>query len=862
MNNKTLKYISISGFFLFLIACSAKKDKFVNRNFHAVTTEYNVLYNGNLALENGVAELVKTYQDNFWEVLPVERMSSVEKGMLPGKQKNADFERAEEKAVKAIQKHSMNIGGTERNPQMDEAYLLLAKARYYDNRFIPSLEALNYILYKYPQSDKIYHAKVWREKVNIRIENNEIAIQNLKKLLTNNLIEGQDLADANAMLSQAYMNVGANDSAISTLKIAKENTKKNEEKARYAFILGQLYESFEYSDSAFVAYQEIIDMKRKAPRRYTIQAHAKQASQFDYANGDTLVFLEKFDKLIKDRENRPYLDVLYFQKGLFYDKLGKQELAKQNYNKSIRSFSEDNYLIASDYRNTAEIHFKSAEYKTAGMYYDSTMMRMDDRSREFRRIKKKRDNLEDVIRYEDIAQQNDSILAVVAMSQPDRVAFYERYIADLKVEDERKAKAAAELAEKEANKLLNASSNPGMPTSNAIAGKGMLPPSSLDPSQSTFYFYNPVTVSYGKNEFQKRWGKKQLEENWRMAKSSNTDNIDLNTDVVVENDSVATPDLDPRYSVDFYLSQIPTDEKVIDTLAIDRNFAYYQLGLIYKEKFKEYELAASRLETLLKNNPEERLVLPAKYNLYKIYEMIDPAKAQYYKNDIISNYPESRYAQILLNPSSGLSDNDNPEVVYKALYRLYEENHLREAYEEVNARIDQYLGDEALPKFEMLKASITGRLEGVEAYKKALTYVSLSYPNNEEGKTAEQILQRDVPKLEVLNFNPNEGSSYKIVFTKNVTANENKDELVKKLELYLKDRHSDDLKMSFDIYTMQEDFIVLHGFATKEVAAATVSLLNEYKDYKVKDKAYIISTEDYKVVQIKKQFEEWLKLNN
>lgn len=862
MNNKTLKYISFSGFFFFLIACSVKKDKFVNRNFHAVTTEYNVLYNGNIALENGVAELVKTYQDNFWEVLPVERMASVEKRMLPGKQKNADFERAEEKAVKAIQKHSMNIGGTERNPQMDEAYLLLAKARYYDNRFVPSLEALNYILYKYPQSDKIYHAKVWREKVNIRIENNEIAIQNLKKLLTNNLIEGQDLADANAMLSQAYMNVGANDSAISTLKIAKENTKKNEEKARYAFILGQLYESYEYSDSAFVAYQEIIDMKRKAPRHYTIQAHAKQASQFDYANGDTLVFLEKFNKLIKDRENRPYLDVLYFQKGLFYDKLGKQELAKQNYNKSIRSFSEDNYLIASDYRNIAEIYFKSAEYKRAGVYYDSTMMRMDDRSREFRRIKKKRDNLEDVIRYEDIAQQNDSILAVVAMSQSDRVAFYERYIADLKVEDKRKAKEAAELAEKEANKLLNASTNLGMPTSNATAGKGMMPPSNLDPSQSTFYFYNPVTVSYGKNEFQKRWGKKQLEENWRMAKSSNTDNIDLNSDVVVENDSVVSPELDPRYSVDFYLSQIPTDEKVIDTLAIDRNFAYYQLGLIYKEKFREYKLAASRLETLLQNNPEERLVLPAKYNLYKIYEIIDPAKAQHFKNDIIGNYPESRYAQILLNPSNALSDNDNPEVVYKTLYKQYEENHLREAYDEVNARIDQYLGDEALPKFEMLKANITGRLEGVEAYKKALTYVSLSYPNNEEGKKAEQILQRDVPKLEVLNFNPNEGSSYKVVFTKNVAASENKDELVKKLELYLKDRHSDDLKMSFDIYTMQEDFIVLHGFATKEVAAATVSLLNEYKDYKVKDKAYIISTEDYKVVQIKKQFEEWLKLNN
>jgi hypothetical protein len=40
------------------------------------------------------------------------------------KAKNSDFELAETKATKAIQKHSMNIDGRERNFQIDEAYLL------------------------------------------------------------------------------------------------------------------------------------------------------------------------------------------------------------------------------------------------------------------------------------------------------------------------------------------------------------------------------------------------------------------------------------------------------------------------------------------------------------------------------------------------------------------------------------------------------------------------------------------------------------------------------------------------------------------------------------------------------------------
>src|SRR5690554_8236740 len=107
-----------------------------------MTTKYNVMYNGNLALEAGINELKTTYADNFWEILPIERMQIIEpvfgQDSIP---RNPNFKRAEDKAIKAIQKHSMNIGGTEKNPQMDEAYLLLGKSRYYEQRFVPALEA-------------------------------------------------------------------------------------------------------------------------------------------------------------------------------------------------------------------------------------------------------------------------------------------------------------------------------------------------------------------------------------------------------------------------------------------------------------------------------------------------------------------------------------------------------------------------------------------------------------------------------------------------------------------------------------------------------------------------------------------------
>lgn len=866
MKNNILKYSFTVGLLFFLIACSVKKDKFINRNFHAVTTEYNILYNGGLALEAGKADLVLTYKDNFWEILPVERMPISEEEMMPGEAKNPNFERAEEKAVKAIQKHSMNIKGKEKNPQMDEAYLLLGKARYYDNRFLPSLEAFNYILYKYPTSDKIYQAKVWREKVNIRLENEETAIKNLKKLLEDEKIEGQDLADANAMLTEAYMNTGANDSAIATIKVAKEATNIKEQKARYSFILGQLYESLEYKDSAYTAFQEVIDMNRKSPRRYVIQAHARQAFQFDYKKGDTLLFTERFNKLIEDRENRPFLDVLYHQMGIFYDKQVLDSTAEKWYNKSLRVTSQDRYLVASNYRNIGEIYFRNADYKKAGSYYDSTLVQLDNRTREYRRLKKKRDNLEDVIKYETIAQENDSILAILAMDEKGRNNYFEEYIKKIKAEDELKAKLAAEKAELEAIKQANqAVSNPNnVNLSTEALPPGMFPPSKID-EQSTFYFYNPVTVSYGKKDFQSKWGNRPLKENWKLVvskASTNSEEDDEND----ENDGLETTDsIDilvskPEYELAFYLSKLPTRPSEIDSLARDRNFAYFQLGSIYKEKFKEYELAADRLEQLLKNDPEERLILPAKYNLYKIYEIINPTKAASYKTQIIAEYPESRYAQILKNPSLNIEDETRPEIVFNKLYKKYSENLLREVFVEVQENIKQFFGEESLPKFEMLKANVIGRLQGVEEYKKALNYVSLTYPNTDEGKEAQALLQNHIPKLEALNFTTEQSNSWKLVFPKNaILDEESKVKLLEKIDKYLVARRNDDLKRSVDIYTLEEDFVVVHGFITEEVAKATLSVLQEYKDYKIKDKVYVISSEDYKIIQVKKQLQEWIK---
>lgn len=883
MKTSTYKYFFFLGLFGFLAACSTKKNNFVNRNYHAVTTEYNVLYNGNIALDKGVNELKTTYTDNFWEVLPVERMQATEEEMGPTDKKNPSFERAETKATKAIQKHSMNIGGSEKNPQIDEAHLLLGQARYYDNRFVPALEAFNYILYKYPTSDKIGQAKVWRAKTNIRLENEAIALKNLKDLLEGTTeLDDQVQADANAIMAEAYLKTDYPDSAITVLKTAVKYTKLKEEKARYRFIIGQLYDKLEEPDSAYAYFQQVIDMKRKSPRRYVIQSHAMQAGQFDYKSGDTLAFMEKYRDLLEDRENRPFLDVLNYQVGLFYDKQDIDDKAITYYNKSLRQESQDNYLRASGYRNIGEIYFEDAVYAKAGMYYDSTMTYLDKRSREYKRFKKKRDNLADVIKYEAIAKTNDSILYVTSLPQDGKVTYYEDYIVKLKERDE----AERERLEIEARKQKNMSGssspqgalnninqsgafNQGKSSTSLGAfkkGEGGISGSQRVPARNNpssaggkFYFYTTSTVSYGKLEFKKRWGDRPLADNWRWASEIRNASVLGDDDMPVDSLAVAIAgnrEEDARYTPEFYIDQLPTSQTVLDSLAKERNFAYYQLGIIYKEKFKEYQRAVDKLEALLQNSPEERLILPSKYNLYKIYQIVDPAKAEIYKQQILDEYPDSRYAEIIRNPSLAADNSQSPEAIYASLFKKYEEGDLRKASVLVNEYIDRYTGEEIVSKFELLKARILGRLQGVSGYKRALNFVALTYPNSEEGKEAETLIKTNVPYLERQGFG-RPADSWKIVFEFDDPNDERIKPLKEKIQQYIKDALNNNVTLTQDIYTNTKDFLVVHGFHSDLAAEEAISVLKDYKTYKIKETPYIISNQDYKVVQIKKNFTEF-----
>jgi len=709
----TKKIIIILSVFAFLSACSTKKNTVISRNYQALTTKYNVLFNGKEAFNLGVEAINYSYEDDWFKQLPIEPIKFEEE------KTNTPFDAAEEKAVKAIQRHGMKIEGVERNRQIDDAYLLLGKARYYDQRFIPAIEAFNYIITTYPFASLINETKIWRAKANIRIGNEEFAIASLKLLLKVKDTLQVNLPDeikelGYSALAMAYIKADSIQKAKKMLIRATRTLKNRAQGARNLFVLGQIYSSENKKEAALAVFNKIINFKR-APYKYKIHANIELAKN---ATNDatSLAILKKMQKLIKNRDNRAYLDELYYQVGFLHEKNDSINSAIAYYNKSLRAPATSNKQKTFSYEKLGNINFKNSKYQLASSYYDSILkIAPDTLNLRIRRIKRKQKNLASLIDFENIVTKNDSILKITSLSKAAQEVYFQKYIDALKKKDE----AAAQL------KL------------NQDAFGASFGGNSLQSNKGKWYFYNSQSLGFGKTEFQKNWGNRKLEDNWRWFSK-----IAANNSTAKDSSQVGKKNL--RYDLASYLKTIPTDTIVINTLIIERNQALYELGIIYKEQFKDTKLAIERLERVASLVPTKELILPINWHLHKVYkELGDEEKASKHKNVILTDYSKTKFAQAITSPNKPFEEEksiNEVEKIYKEMYYLYKEEAFEETVTKINEILSTLQNSKLIPKFELLKAYAIGKYKDKESYEVAMNFVAVRYGNTTEGKQAKKIV--------------------------------------------------------------------------------------------------------------------------
>ena len=802
----------------YFFSCSTTNKGLLNREYRSLISKYNVLFNGKESFSIGEAILEEAFEDNFYDLIKVEpinlRGENIDNStIVPG------FDRAEEKAVKTIQKHSIRIDQVQYNRQIDEAYLLLGKARYFDRRFFPALEAFNFLLKSGVNRSNYVEGKIWREKTNIRLKNIELAIGNLRPLARSLMINNKFFSLANASLADAFVNLKQLDSASFYIRRAAIAEPKKSNKARYLFLLGQIYESLGKKDSAIWSYNEIIDLKRKAPRKFLIQSVIKKNLLNDYDPFEKK--LASLKKTLKNYENESYEHYLNRALANINLQYGKDSLALDFFKTSLSSKYLDIYTQVQNYKDLANYYFKKGDYLMSGNYYDNLLPILDQSSMEFKKIKRKRDNLEEVISYENSVNKTDSLIYLFSLTEKEQLIYFETYLKQKQKKDSLKINR-----EIERRKSQN-----------------------LNRSKTSFYFYNPNQISKGKQSYLSRWGNRPNVDNWRNVNLLM--NYNLDKDPLNERESKIRIINETPYS---YLATLPKTKKEKDSILLVNQTAYLQLGMIYKEKFNDYPLAQKRLEKLLELNPADELKVQALYHLFRINEKKSSIEANKFKTQLIKLYPKTLFAQILIDPeNNNFDDMVTSESLYKKALNLFRNQKFNETLTELDRLSVFASGSELEPKISLLKAYTIGRLYGINTLKKELEIVSKTYSAFDEGFKAKELIK----KIESFNGLDDKGiiyKNYKWIFPFRHSELEESNafyEALKKEILMI----NPDWTVSFDTYNNKYDFVVIHGirdpniiqnlkseglFANKDISKKEnfVTLASKYRDY-IKNKTWI-----------------------
>lgn len=724
--------------FLFLLvvfsSCSTEKNTRASRTYHNVTSRYNIYFNANESVKAGLLTVEERIEDDFTRILPIYK----ENDPSAARMVKSDMEYAVVKCSKLIEIHSLTKkpkrkrgGGSRKyqefasqeefNKYIDDSYLLMGKAYFYQQNYYASIDNLSYVVRKYPQEETADEAQIFMIRAFTELERfieaNEViqAIQNYEDFPKK---YERDLALATAnyyMKQQEYVD------AIRMLDIAIQKTFWKKDKARYQYIIAQLYQELGQNAQAAEAFRKVGKMNPD----YAMAFNAKINSAGVFSGeGNAEELRKELNKMLRDKKNTDFQDQIYYALGNLSFREGQREEAKDNYRKSVATSFKNQFQRALSAITLADLHFEDRLYQESQHYYDSAMIIIDETYPDFNNVEARYRNLTTLVDNLMTVERQDSLQKVALMPEADREAL----IARLMQEEQERQRNQENLA-------MQGAQNQGYYRSNryrmGIGSSG----------GGGWYFYNPQTVSYGKVSFQQQWGRRTLEDDWRRADKNTV--TEYNEEELAEAEQEEQRVEDPLQK-EFYTQDLPLTDSLMAISHDKIRDALYNAGKIFKSEFEDYQRSAESFEDLNKRYPKNIYLLSAYFDLYDLYKLMgDEEKAYFYRNLLITNFPESKYAQYLLNPNFFVE----MEARLDSLNRLYQEtfrNYKYGRYGEVlnlSSEMKQMKPDSVIiPKIDFMQMVAQGALTDVHTFESLIKEYLAKYPNKEPSPLANEIL--------------------------------------------------------------------------------------------------------------------------
>ena len=757
-----------------ILACSPRKDGFVNRKYQGFTTQYNVLFNGQEALKSELTNREKSYKDNFYapyiKLLTYEEQASASTmdnlGFTPNTEgvPSSDFYKddapdnssgntgntagalqvAEIKALKAIEKHSMLFNGKEKNKQIFDAYLLLAKARLFQGKALEALDAINIMKKNFAKDKRLNLVKIYEAYAYGKMKDYYQADENFRDLKEEKLRKSEKKL-LSVFYSEMLLEAGKKEEAITELEEAYQFNKNKKLRSRIAFLRGQILASLGENEKARESF--VTAYKNARDFELEVKSQIEIAKTFNGKDDEYEGAKKYLDNISKKGTYASRKNEFYYALGLMANKAGKKDEAQDYFKKSVKEKISDSQIRGLAYFEIGKKHFDENDYLSAGVYYDSAYAAMNYPPAK-ENLKSLTENIKQVSKNYYLIKKNDSILNLTKMSNDERIAYFNKHIETLKTK-EAKQELERKKTEKEKNNkfettdfaLLNGTDN-----SNSFLD--------FTGGSKSFYFANQSTISKGESAFKQIWGNRASTDNWRTSTKQNSIE-DLKNEALGIN-SAPNP---RRYEPDFYIEKIPTKTEELAALKKDRDTASLGLGRMYDNFFSNIPLATKTLYDLVDSKTDEDTEQQALYHIFSMNYEKNPKDAERAKQLILEKYPYTSIAEFVKNPKKAEFTSSDTDVQKKYIdaYKLYEEGKYEDSRKLIEEAIQQFPKDVLIPKFTLLQAFNTAKTTGKEIMILQLEQLMLNYPKTPEGIKAKEMLQflKSDLKVEQLDVNGN-----------------------------------------------------------------------------------------------------------
>lgn len=683
-------------------------------------------------MRQGIKDYDAEMKDNFSLILPVYNF-----GDKTGNKAAQFSDNAIKKASKTIQKHSMFFNHKEYCKWIDDAYMMIGKAYFYKKDYPMARRTFEFVIKTYNDNDIKYEAMYWVAMANIQLGDYNRGEPMLDMLL-NKINKGEAPAKYEEAVNLAYANsfiLQKNfDAAVPYLNRALELNPKVKMKTRVYFILGQIAQKQEDPDKAALMYTQVL--KHSSTYEMEFNAKINLAQCYTSKSTEREFIVKKLGKMLKDEKNKDYLDQIYYALAQI-SLTDKDSIHAIEYlGKSVSTSKTNNYQKAISALQLADIYFSFPNYPKAQAYYDSTMQFLPKDFANYNIIKKKTETLTDLVQQLQLISREDSLQALAAMPEELRNAVIERLVANY-IAEEVKKKQDAQL--KQENQMFAVQEDKTNTSS----------------SQGRWYFYNANTLANGFSNFAKKWGRRRSEDNWCLTDKAITMNPAEAPVDTIPAPPMAGSDTSGREKTEkkstnpkdkkFYSQDIPLTPAKLAVSKKKVSDAYYKAGFIYIEGLNDYGHSIESFETLLQKFPEYPRKAQTYFELYTLYNGLkNEPKSDYYRNLLLTGYPETDYAKLLVNPNyfkELASRKSESSKLYETTYKAFLNQQYYMVISSASEAHAKYKSDTALlPKFDYLRALSLGKIEVADSMIVALTMIQQEYPKSPVSNLAREVL--------------------------------------------------------------------------------------------------------------------------